>query len=65
MPILKFGDHSKDNFDKWTEDEFGNRNKCDESEIHRLWLIWVNTPNCAGFQPDKVYNIFKFKEPVE
>jgi hypothetical protein len=64
MSIIKFGEHPKDNSDKWTEDENGIRTKCEESEIHRLWLIWVNTLNCAGFQPDKVYNIFKFKESV-
>ena len=63
MKIIKFGETQND---KWYETIEGNRIKCTESTIEKLWAHWVISPHSVSqYQDNDGYYIFGYSEPQE
>ena len=60
MKIYKFGEHKIDMQDKWYINQDGEKIKCGEYEIDKLWFQWVNLMG-TNREDDKDYNIFVSK----
>jgi len=64
MEIFKFGEHRTDQLDKWYINDKGEKVKCGEFEIDKLWFQWVNLMG-TNREDDKDYVVFVSKTPLK